>query len=290
MSEYKIITDSTCDLPLEWYSDHSVEMVPLEFVINDKTYFDYCEDLSSHDFYEAVRGGAMPTTNMVNISRYVEVFEKYLKEGIDVFHLSFSSGLSGSYQSACAAAMELRQIYPERKIMVCDSCCASMGHGLLLYYVVKHRDEGFSIEELFDWTEEGKYHINHLFTVDNLMHLYRGGRVKRSSAVLGTILGIKPLLDVNYDGHLISRDKIRGRKASIARLAEWRKECTKLKKFDMVMISHGDAPEDAELLKSLVSKNFEVDQFLIHSIGPVIGSHSGPATLALFFWGENRHQ
>ncbi len=287
-ANYQLLADSTCDLPISWYGEHQVQFISLEYLLDGKTYRDYSPDIDSKTFYDRIRAGAMPTTNMVNIDRYLNFFEPYLKEGKDVYHISFSGALSGSHQCAVSAAAELSERYPERKIYVTDSGCASMGHGLLLHYVAAKRDEGLELDALRDWTEENKCRINHLFTVDNLMHLHRGGRVSKASALMGTMLGIKPMLDVSLDGRLIPKQKIRGRKAALQRLASWMEECTERKHFDMVMISHGDCLEEAEVVRDLVAQRFDVDQFLIHPVGAVIGAHSGPGTVALFFWGNSR--
>lgn len=288
-SSFQLLTDSTCDLPLGWYQEHQVDFIPFEFTLENRTMEDDAgQTMSAHEFYDIVRGGAMPTTNMVNLDRYCSFFSPYLEAGKDVYYICFSSGLSGSFDSAQMAAKELREKYPERKIFVTDSTCASMGFGLLMHYTVKKRDEGLSLDELYAWVEENKSHINHLFTVDNLMHLHRGGRVSKASAILGTMVGIKPMLNVSIDGKLIPCEKLRGRKAALNRLASWMEQCTDQKKFDMVMISHGDAPEEAELVRNLVRDRFEVEEFFINPIGPVIGAHSGPGTIALFFWGKDR--
>lgn len=285
---YQILVDSTCDLPASFYQEHQVNVIDLEYILEGKTYLDNSPEMDRKTFYDKIRQGAMPTTNMVNIGRYIEFFEPYLRDGKDILHLSFSAALSGSHQAAVSAAADLSERYPERKIAVVDSTCASMGHGLLLHYVIGKRDEGLSLEELREWIEEKKAYINHLFTVDNLMHLHRGGRVSKASAMMGTMLGIKPMLDVSLDGRLIPKQKVRGRKAALQRLVSWMQECTDLTRFDMVMISHGDSLDDANYVRDLVAEHFTVDQFLINPIGPVIGTHSGPGTIALFFWGNTR--
>ena len=202
--------------------------------------------------------------------------------------ISFSSALSTTYQSACIAAEEMKERFPERKILVVDSLCASLGQGLLAYYAARKRDEGLGLEELKAWLEDNKLHLCHWFTVNDLMYLKRGGRINAATAIMGTMLSIKPILHVDNEGHLISVGKARGRKASIAALADKAAELGQGYDNSLMFISHGDCPEDAQALADMVRTRFGIDTIMIGYIGPVIGTHSGPGTLALFFFGSPR--
>ena len=202
--------------------------------------------------------------------------------------LTFSSGLSTTYQSAMIAAQDLQEKYPQRKINVVDTLCASLGQGLLVWYACKKRDEGLSLEELTAWCEENKQNLCHWFTVDDLMYLKRGGRVSAATALVGTMLQIKPVLHVDGEGHLINVAKARGRKASINALAAKMDELGTPGANDTVFICHGDCLEDAEYLAAQVKEKYGVKNVFIYYVGAVIGSHSGPGTLALFFLGKHR--
>ena len=287
---YHITTDSTSDLPLEYYKENDVACIGMKFRLGDK---DYAEGpdltLTPHEFYDALRAGIPSSTVQVNTFEFVEFAEPILAAGDDLLHVAFSSGLSGTYDSYVRGAQELAQKYPERKIVVVDSRAASMGEGLLVYYAVENRRSGMSLEDNARWLEDNKLHLCHWFTVDDLMHLHRGGRVSKTSAVFGSMLSIKPVLHVDDEGHLILVSKSRGRQASLQALAD-RMKATVFENVreQMIFISHGDCPEDAEKLADILRKTFGVTKIMIHSIGAVIGSHSGPGTVALFFLGSQR--
>ena len=214
--------------------------------------------------------------------------EPVLASGEDALILAFSSGLSTTYQSACIAADEMKERFPERKILVVDSLCASLGQGLLAYYAARKRDEGLGLEELKAWLEDNKLHLCHWFTVNDLMYLKRGGRINAATAIMGTMLSIKPILHVDNEGHLVSVGKARGRKASIAALADKAAELGQGYDNSLMFISHGDCREDAQALAELVKERCGVKEVYINYVGAVIGSHSGPGTLALFFLGQHR--
>ncbi|MFQ9984800.1 MAG: DegV family protein [Lachnospiraceae bacterium] len=290
MNNYIITTDSTCDLPGDFYSEHQIPVLSLSCILDGETYND-SHPIDEDAFYKKMRAGSMPSTSQVNPEEAKKVFEKILKEQqADILHLAFSSGLSGSCNSAKIAAEELMEEYPGTKIVVVDTLCASMGEGLLLYKAIQQKNAGKSIDELQAWLEENKYHLCHNFTVDDLFHLHRGGRVSKATAILGTMINIKPILHVDDEGHLINIGKTRGRKRSLIALVDRMEQ--QLGKYrdqnDMIMISHGDAKEDAEFVAGLVRERFGYETFMINYVGPVIGSHSGPGTLALFFMGEYR--
>lgn len=284
---YKIITDSCCDYPAEMYKELDLEAVNLSVLYKGAYYNEYTESWLK-DLFAGLRNGESASTSAVNPEGWASAMEPCLKEGKDVLVLTFSSGLSGTYQSAVIAAEELQEQYPDRKIRVVDTLCASLGQGLFVWYACKKRDEGLSLEELADWCEENRLKLCHWFTVDDLMYLKRGGRVSAATALVGTMLGIKPVLHVDDEGHLINVSKARGRKASIEALAAKMGETGTPGANDTVFICHGDCEEDARYLAEKVKEKYGVKEVLIYYVGAVIGSHSGPGTLALFFLGEHR--
>ncbi len=287
---YRITTDSTADLPQEFLSERGIACVGMAFQIGGEEYREGPDlNMTSKQFYDRLRAGEAASTMQVNTYEFVDFVEPFLAAGEDVLHIAFSSGLSGTYESCARGAEELQEKYPDRKILVVDSLAASMGEGLLVYYADENRKTGMSIDENAKWLEENKLHLCHWFTVDDLMHLHRGGRVSKTSAVFGSLLGIKPVLHVDNEGHLILMSKVRGRDASLKALAAKMKETALPNAKDqMVFISHGDAQEDAEKTAQYVREALGVQKFLIHNIGAVIGSHSGPGTVALFFMGTYR--
>ena len=284
---YKLYSDSTCDLSQEILDTMDVRLFQLAFEVDGKTYIG--DEMGLPQFYNAMRNGAMTKTSQVSPQTYEEEFEKCIKEGYDILHLGFSSGLSGSYQAACIAKDTLLEKYPKAKIVIVDSLCASTGQGLLLIKADKLRRSGMGLDELGAWLEENKYHTCHVFTVDDLEYLRRGGRVSRTAAVAGSLLGIKPILHVDNDGHLIPLGKVRGRRQSLDKLIDLIKERCGSWDNSEVCICHGDALADAEYcagkMKELFGKNTKVH---ICYTGAVIGAHSGPGTIALFFMGDKR--
>lgn len=290
MNDYVIISDSTTDLTPEMIKEFEVEILPLSFVIDNKTYFNYPDerDLPLKEFYNLLRKGKLVTTGQINVNDFLEGFEKYLNKGLDILYVAFSSGLSGTYSSAKIAADEIRSKYPNQKIIVVDSLCASMGEALLLYYATIKKKHGESISEVANWLEQNKLNLCHWITVDDLFHLKRGGRVSATSAVMGTALGIKPVIHVDNEGRLIPVNKIRGRKQSLDALVDCI-EKTALNPTDQVIyISHGDCREDAEYVGNQIRDKLKVKDVKINTIGPVIGAHAGPGTVALFFLGTER--
>ncbi len=287
--QFQIVTDSSCDLKEEYYLSNGVERVNLGFSMNGVTYGgEEGEHISDEDFYAKLREGAMPTTFQITPEQARAHIEPFLKEGKDVFVLAFSSGLSGTANSFFLAARELSEEYPARKVLVVDSLCASLGEGLLLDYIVKKADTGASIEEIYAFAEGLKKQIVHNFTVDNLFHLKRGGRVSTATAFIGTVLGIKPVLHVNDEGHLIAVGKTMGRKKSISALVERMKKLAVLEENDPIFISHGDCIADVEYLVKLLKQSFGEREIYINHVGSVIGAHSGAGTVALFFKGKER--
>lgn len=289
MNKYKITTDNTADLPYSYYREHDIEYMYLTYQLEGINYGKNNE-LNCKEFYDKMRNGSMPTTSQVNSEEAKEVLRPFLEEGFDILHLAFSSGLSGSYNSVRLAAEELQEEFPERKIVVVDSLCASLGEGLFVDKAVELKEEGKILEENAAWLEEHRKNFCHVFTVDDLFHLHRGGRVSKAAAVVGTMINLKPLLHVDNEGHLIPIGKVRGRKKSLAglvalmeeRVGSWKDKNAK------IFISHGDCQEDAEYVAKLVKEKFGYETFLINTIGATIGTHSGPGTVALFFMGDYR--
>lgn len=287
MSDYVVTVNSTVDLPKEWLAERNVPVIPLKYTIDGETYEDM-EGLSSKEFFQKLRDGKMATTSQINPEEAREALEPFLKEGKDVLHLAFSSALSGTCNSMRIAAEELKEEYPERKIIVIDTLCACLGEGLLLYYVLKLKKEGKTIEEVEAWVEENKLHICHNVTVDDLNHLQRGGRISKTAAVLGTMVQIKPMIHMADDGSLQVVGKERGRKRSLNKIVDKAVEQSKGWEQDIVMITHGDCLEDAQYVAELVRTKMGVENILIHNIGTVIGSHTGPGVVAVFCMGNKR--
>lgn len=287
MTDFDILTDSASDLPEELHGELNIQVLPLTVRFRGQEFEDYNND-QLKTFFDALRAGEEASTAAVNPQRWAAAMEPSLAAGRDLLVIAFSSGLSTTYQAAELAKNELAEKYPDRKIRVVDSLCASLGEGLLVWYACKKRDEGLSLDELADWVEREKFHLCHWFTVDDLMYLKRGGRVSAATALLGTMLQIKPVLHVDNEGHLINMSKARGRKASIQALAAKAKELALPGENETVFICHGDCREDAEYLASLAREQLGAKNVVIGYVGAVIGSHSGPGTLALFFLGKNR--
>ena len=287
MCTYKIITDSCCDFPVEMYRQLDVDYVPLSLDFRGQVTLDRNDD-SLKELYDGMRAGEAAKTSAANPDTWAGMMEPHLKNGLDVLVLAFSSGLSTTYQSAVIAATDLAEQYPDRTIRVVDTLSASLGQGLLVWHVCQQRDKGATLEEAAQWAEDNKLHLCHWFTVDDLMHLKRGGRIGAATAVVGTMLQIKPVLHVDDEGHLVNVSKARGRKASIEALAKKVSELGANYDNSTVFLSHGDCREEAELLVSILKEKHGVKEVFISYVGSVIGSHAGPGTLALFFLGDHR--
>ena len=285
--KFKIITDSACDMPESYYAEHGVECVPLGFTMDNVNYEGECgEKIAPKDFYQRLVNGAMPTTYQITAEQARTHIEPYVKAGEDVLVVAFSSGLSGTAGSFIVAARELLKEYPERKIAVVDSLCASMGEGLLLDYVIKKADEGASLQETAEYAESIKLHIRHFFTVDSLFHLKRGGRVSATTAIIGSVLKIKPVLHVDNEGKLVSIGKCIGRKKALRAVVE--KLLEECDEGEPIFISHGDCLDEVEYVKKMILEQAPDAEITINYIGPVIGTHSGQGTIALFNKGKNR--
>lgn len=289
MAGFKIITNTTADLPQSYLEENDLGVMVFNYTIKGETY-SRGHELDWKEFYAMMRDGNMPTTSQVNPEECREYFEEYLEEAKELLFLCFSSGLSGTYGSACLAAKMLMEERPDCRITVIDTKCASLGEGLLVHKALQQKRAGKTMEETAAWVEQNIPHLVHIFTVDDLNHLYRGGRVSRTAAAVGTMINIKPILHVDDEGRLVPLAKVRGRKKSLNSLVDYmeKKAGSYLRKNDIIFISHGDAEVDARYVRDEVKRRFGIDSFLVSPIGPTIGAHSGPGTIALFFMGENR--
>ena len=287
---YEIVTDSSADLTDELIQEYGIHIVSLSFRVGGEEFPCYVQGQKTDykQFYDRMRKGEMVDTSLIDMSTCRDIFEGILKRGNDVLYIGFSSALSGSYNAGAMVAESLRGAYPERRIATIDSLSASMGEGLLVYYAAEQRRDGKSMDEVSDWLIENRLHLCHWFTVDDLFHLKRGGRISAATALVGTMLGVKPVLHVDNEGKLVAVGKVRGRRKSLEALVdEMEKTCTNPTER-AVFISHGDCVEDAQHVERLVRERLKVKDVQINYVDPVIGAHSGPGTVALFFLGVQR--
>ena len=287
---FQIVTDSSCDLPQALADELDLAVLPLHVLIGEHTYANYLDgrEIGFREFYDKLRDGERATTSAVNVSEFTAVMEEKLKAGLDILFIGFSSGLSTTYQSGAIACGELREKYPERKLIAIDSLCASLGEGLLLYLAAKKQQSGATIEETYDYLMQTRPHLCHWFTVNDLMHLKRGGRVSATAALLGTMLQIKPVMHMDDEGHLIPVSKARGRKASLQALVQQMAETAVEPEEQTVFICHGDCIDDAEYTASLIREKTGAKTVIINYVGPVIGAHTGPGVISIFFLGTHR--
>ena len=288
--DYVLLTDSTADLSQDIVDEIGVKIWPMQFELDGLTYRNFPDEreMKSEEFYNTMRAGKMPKTSQINVVDFCEYFSEFLDKGLDILYISFSSGLSGTYNNSLIAINELKEKYPDRRIVSVDSLSASTGEGLLVYLAAQHKKQGMGLDELAQWVKDNRLHLCHWFTVDDLHHLKRGGRVSAATAIVGSALNIKPVLHVDDEGHLINMSKVRGRKASINAMVDKMAE-TYTNQYDTVMIGQGDCRDDAEYLADEVRKRVKgVKKVIITNIGPVIGAHDGTGVLALFFYGEIR--
>ena len=289
MSEYVITTDNNSDLPESYYAEHNVGCTYLSYSMDGQNY-SHENFLPVEEFYDKMRKVSIPITAQVNPEAAKALMEPYLKEGKDILHIAFSSGLSGSYNSARIAGEELMEKYPDRKIIVLDSLAASLGQGMIVYLAQQQKEEGKSIDEVAQWVKDHRLNVVHAFTVDDLNHLYRGGRVSKTTAVVGGVLNIKPVLHVDNEGKLIPVGKVRGRKKSLLALVDMMDQ--KLGSYkdscDTIFVSHGDCIEDAQFVIDKIKEKYPIKTVLVNYVGATIGAHSGPGTVALFFLGDER--
>ena len=287
MSKYQIVTDSSCDLPREVIRELDLKVIDLEFI------FDGEDSVSNSrvdvkEFYAKMRAGAMVKTSAANVDTFLTCFEEIASEGKDILYIGFSSGLSSTCHSGALAAQEITEKYPNIRAVAIDTLAASLGEGLLVYYAAMMQKDGKSLDEVAAFLEEKKLNLCHWFTVDDLFFLKRGGRVSAATAVVGSLLAIKPILHVDNDGHLINVGKVRGRRQSIEELFHRMENSIVDPEGQAVFISHGDCPEEAQHLADMIKAKWNVGRMIISEVGPVIGAHSGPGTMALFYLGNER--
>lgn len=290
MNEFTVITDSSCDLAPEMAEQLGIEVIPLSVTIDGATYANYLDgrEIGFDKFYEMLRGGATVKTSAVNTEAFSTLFRERLERGEDVLYIGFSSGLSATCQCAEVAARSLREEFPGRKLLVVDTLAASMGQGLLVYLAVQQKLLGKTIEEVRDYLEENKLSLAHWFTVDDLHFLKRGGRISAATEIVGSMLNLKPVMHVDNEGHLINMQVVRGRKGAIRRLKDKMADTAIDPKDSIVFISHGDCLDDAQQLADMIREQLGSTDISISYVGPVIGAHSGPGTLALFFLAKER--
>ena len=290
MKDFLIVTDNNGDFTREQAALEGLRIQPMRLTVDGRDMLNDPDetDIRTKDFYDLMRAGSDCKTSALNMEDYTEFLEPLLAEGNDLLVMTFSSGLSSSANNCELAARELREKYPERKLLVADTLCASMGQALLVYHAWLRREKGESLETVYQWVLENRLRLCHWFTVDDLMYLKRGGRVSAATAIVGSLLSIKPVLHVDNEGHLINMYTKRGRKAAIRALVDEYRKRSAQSADDPVFISHGDCPEDAKYLEQQLRAEFGLTNIVTGYIGPVIGSHSGPGCLALFFLGNER--
>ncbi len=288
--EYVIMTDSSCDLSQELADQLGLEVLPLEVMADGKNYRNWLDgrEIGFKEFYKLAREGKELKTSAVNTAAFEEKMEKLLEEGKDILYIGFSAGLSTTYNSGEAAARELREKYLDRKIYTVDTLAASLGQGMIIYYAAKKKEAGATIEEVRDFVENEKLHMCHWFTVDDLNYLKRGGRISAATAAVGTMLSIKPVMHMDNEGHLVAVGKARGRKAALCQLLDTMGELGEGLEGQTTFICHSDCMDDAQYVASQMKERFGVAQVNINWIGPVIGAHTGPGTIGIFFWGRER--
>ena len=287
MSKYQIVTDSSCDLPQDVIRELNLNVIDLEFIFDGE---ESCANgkVDVKEFYAKMRSGAMVKTSAANMDMFLQCFEEIAQKGEDILYIGFSSGLSSTCHTGTLATEEIVEKYPNIRAVAVDTLAASLGQGLLVYYAAKMQQAGKSMDEVIAFLEDKKLNLCHLFTVDDLFFLKRGGRVNAATAVVGSLLAIKPILHVDNEGHLTSIGKVRGRRQSIEDLFHRMEKNVVDPTGQAVFISHGDCPEEAQELADMIKEKWNVQQILVSEIGPVIGAHSGPGTIALFYLGNER--
>ncbi len=290
MSDFKISICNTADLPENYIQENNLGVISLSYMFSEDVVYNRSNSLPEPVFYNKMREGLMPTTSQINIAEAKEAFEEYIKDSKEILQIAFSSGLSGSYNSLRLAAEEVMEEHEGVRIVVVDSLCASLGEGLFVHKAVQLKKQGKSLDEIAEWLEEHKLNLVHMFTVDDLFHLHRGGRVSKSAAVIGTMISLKPVMHMDNEGHLKPLFNVRGRKKSLNALVDCmeKKMGSYKDQNDAVFISHGDSEEDARYVADEVRRRFGDKLFIINYVCPTIGAHSGPGTIALFFMGDER--
>lgn len=287
MRDYVIVTDSASDLPENILKEFEIPCVPLYYSIQGEV-FGAEKKIEPHEFFERMRGGEMPTTMGCNPENIITVFREILEKGKDVLHIAFASALSVSYNSAMVAADELKDEFPDNRIIVVDSKAASLGQGLIVYMAVQLKKQGKSIDEVVEWINNNLDHLCHFFTVDDLFHLHRGGRVSKTVAVVGTLIHVKPVLHVNNKGELKSLQNVRGRKKALCTLVDYMKKEGKGYENGIAFVVHADCLEEAQIVADKIKEECGIKEVLIGILSPTIGSHAGPGTVGVFCLGENK--
>ena len=286
MNDYKIITDSTSDLPLDIIKSLDIEVIPMQYVMENKIYYD--DQLNTKEFYDRIRNGILPSTTQINVEEFKRYFSYHLEKNKDLIYIGLSSSFSGMYNNAVMAGKELSLKYPDRKIKIIDSLSASLGQGMLVYWAAKKKLNGSSLDDVAQWVNSNKARLCHWFMVDDLYHLQRGGRISSAHAVLGSMLNFKPLLFIDDQGKLSVSQKIRGRLKTIDAMISKLKLMSPDIENNTLFIAHGDCLEDAEFIANRVCKEFQIQKVVLNHIGPIIGSHTGAGTLGVFFLGDSR--
>lgn len=288
MDKFLISSDTTCDLHSNYCLTNNIDLHSLYYKFGEDEIYGGDKQLASSEFYRRMRNGEMPTTMATNPEDSKEIFSRRVKEGYDIIHIAFSSGLSSAYQNTSIAATEVMEENPGRRITVIDSLSASMGEGLLVFKAINFAKAGHSYDETVEYIENTKLNISHQFTVDDLFHLHRGGRISKATAILGTVVGIKPVMHMDNEGHLTVTGKVRGRKKSLVALVNNMLSSMGSHENGTIMISHGDCIEDARFVEHLIHQKLSNVHILINNVCPTIGAHSGPGTIALFFEADHR--
>ena len=290
MADYKIITDSTCDLTPKLVEELDVEVIPMEFVFGDEVYHNYpdAREMSSKEFYRRLRAGEMSKTNQINTATFLATFEPYLQQGLDILYIGFPASLSGTHQRALEAIDELKKKYPERRVVAVDSLAVSMGEGLLVYYAAMKKKAGATLDQAADWVSLNRYSLSQYFTVDDLNHLKRGGRLSAAAALFGSMLGIKPVIRIDDEGRLVPAMKVRGRRQSLDALLDHMEKTIQQPEKQIVFMVHCDAPEDIKYLYKQTKSRVKPREIVVNDRGPILGTHTGPGGIAIFYMSGNR--
>jgi DegV family protein with EDD domain len=291
VQNYVIVTDATCDLPMDIIRDLDIVVIPMEFIMEDKVYSYYPDEgqITVNEFYSNLKMGRKATTSQINYNTYKNIFTDILEQEKNILYICFSSGLSGTYNSSRLVINDLKEEFPDREIISIDSLCASIGEGLLVYLAALKKQEGFSVDQLKNWVEDKRFEICHWFAVDDLEHLKRGGRINAVQASVGTILDLKPILSVNGEGKLVNVAKMRGKKKSYNYLIQKLREDSVTTENETILVGHASCIEEAEYVQKLILEEKLARKAIICNIGPIIGSHTGAGMIAVAFAGSRRN-
>lgn len=288
--QYLITSDSTCDMPASFYEEENIPILPYTFIMNEESFLDdHLEEEAYDAFFLRIKNEKLlPTTAQVNLKQASDFFEPLLKDGYDVIHLHFASALSGSYNNVCVVAQELREKYPEREITIIDTKSATLGQGLILWYAIKRKKEGMGYKEMVSYVTELSDRLCHYFTVDDLNYLHRGGRLSKASAIVGSMLQVKPMLEISKEGKVEVIGKVRGRKTSLDKLVKKFLDTYVPEENEIIFLCHSLSLKEAQEVAKAIEEKTGITNFFYHSVGPVIGSHTGPGAVAVFYVGRER--